>query len=772
MQIEYKFEDWNPVIYVYYRDPQTRLRKVKTYNDFRPYFYIAQDEISKLKYHPDVTDYEMGFIALSGEKATKVFVRSPSHVRKVREQFKKTYEADISYTSRFLIDCVRTIPDYPMRIFYFDIEVAAERSVPDVMQAPQPITAIATYDNFTKKFVTLVWRADQTVRKEERGENSIVLFYNKEEDLINAFIGLVQMYDPDILTGWNMVNFDMRYVISRGERLGISMSGLSPMGEIYNENNVRVKGRILFDLLVGYKRLLASPIDNLKLDTVARHELGLEKIKHSGTYKELWENDLDKLIDYNIRDIDITRQLDEKCKIVEFHNEIRKLSKCQFEDVQMNSKIIDSYILNKMYGIRVLPTLERNTKDKPIKGAIVLTPTKGLHENVLVFDMKSLYPSVIVSVNMSPETISADGDVRLGNGINFRSQPTGILPEILTELFEKRKKFRDEMKKHPFDSTEYEKFNKQQVAVKIIMNSIYGVLAYPRFRFYRPEIAESITWVGRQIITYSKKKAEELGYEVIYQDTDSCFIKGKGTTVDELVEEGNELRNKLNESYKEFADNLGIKKHIFELQFEKVYKTVFFKESKKRYSGLMVWKDGKPADVMQITGFDSIRTDNSLIAKKIQKKVLKMILNKQTREEIIEYLKEEIDKMKNMEYTFEEIGIPQGVTKNLDEYKTATATVRGVMYSNEHLNTSFVRGDKPRLLWIKSFPQGFPKTDVICFEHNEQVIKGFELDMDRMLERTIHMKIKPLFEGMDWEYGLDQVVIIGGYKNFKIGDYM
>ena len=191
------------------------------------------------------------------------------------------------------------------------------------------------------------------------------------------------------------------------------------------------------------------------------------------------------------------------------------------------------------------------------EGAVVLSPIKGVRENVIVLDLASLYPMSMMTLNASPETKSPDGELVAPNGVRFKKSPDGLTRMILKELIESRlekKRLRD---RYPLGSDEYRKYDLQQAAIKVITNSYYGVSGYPRFRLYDRDIAAATTSVGRAIIRHTKSGIESRGYEVVYGDTDSCMVTvGGGKDLDEVIEiiraasspadARNELKNRFN----------------------------------------------------------------------------------------------------------------------------------------------------------------------------------------------------------------------------------
>lgn len=158
---------------------------------------------------------------------------------------------------------------------------------------------------------------------------------------------------------------------------------------------------------------------------------------------------------------------------------------------------------------------------------------------------------------------------------------------------------------------------------------------------------------------------------------------------------------------------------------------------------------------IEVRGFDIRRSDCSKVTKKVMNTILEMILNDKNKETIKRYINKEIKKIENKEYTYEELGIPKGISKDFSKYKVVNPTIRGAKYSSRHLNLTFEVGDKPKFLYIKSVPTKYAHTNVICFFNNEDIPKGFEIDYDLMIDKIIRMKLEKLLEAIGINYNAD-----------------
>jgi DNA polymerase-2 len=334
----------------------------------------------------------------------------------------------------------------------------------------------------------------------------------------------------------------------------------------------------------------------------------------------------------------------------------------------------------------------RDESDDAGKGGFVMTSKPGIYDYVIVCDFKSLYPSIIMTFNIDPlsfipgceeKNSNADYDkkkiVKVPSGACFKNQE-GVLPEIINHLWHQR------------DKAKAEKNELARYAIKILMNSFYGVLANPTCRFYSREMANAITLTGQTIIKMSAEKVRELGHEVIYGDTDSIFIN---LNVDDYKKAhilGKQIALDINEFLENHVSKEYHRTNRLELQFEKVYKrfimpTVRGSEvgSKKRYAGLIVDSDGK--EKMQYVGLEFVRRDWTILAKEFQAELLNRIFHKQ---EVTEFVKKTVEdiragkKDKLLIYR-------RAMTKEVEEYtKTTPPHVKAARLLGEELKSNII----------------------------------------------------------------------------------
>ncbi|MDB2242556.1 DNA-directed DNA polymerase [Halorubrum ezzemoulense] len=848
-QIDYAVEGYGsdeyPVVHVFGRRPAEHVEDADhdvvehlRVLGVEPYFYVPTADLDRdpveeydvvigtREADPDGEPYE----SIRGEPLTRIVTRTPRDVGNIRDDFATSFEADILFPNRFLIDNginggirveerrlddgEETIQvheghlepaevDADLRVNTFDIEVDDRRGFPE--DGEEPIICLTSHDSYEDEYVVWLYDAPEAEIPPPEdlpeyegivGDGAEVDFrvrtFDEEAAMLDAFVEYIDDTDPDLLTGWNFEDFDAPYVLDRlevlddGSEYDLDVDRLSRIGEVWRSGwgGPDVKGRVVFDLLYAYKRTMFTELESYRLDAVGERELGVGKERYTGDIGDLWEQDPERLLEYSIRDVELCVEIDRKQDVIAFWDEVRTFVGCKIEDAPTPGDTVDMYVLHKAFGKFALPTKGQQESEE-FEGGAVFDPITGVKEMVTVQDLKSLYPMCMVTINAGPET-KVDPDEYGGetyvapNGTHFRKEPDGIMREMVDELLSEREEKKALRNDHDPGTEPYEQYDRQQGAVKVIMNSLYGVTGWDRFRLYDKEGAAAVTATGREVIDFTEEAAEELNYQVAYGDTDSVMLSLSDMSEREAIETSFEIEDHINERYDDFArDELNADEHRFEIEFEKLYRRFFQAGKKKRYAGHIVWKEGKDVDDIDITGFEYKRSDIAGITKEVQQNVIETIVTgddiDEDMEEVKSYLEGVIARVLDGDVDLDEIGIPGGIGKQLDAYDTPTAQVRGAKYANRMLGTNFGSGSKPKRLYIEKVhpdfwtrmeeeegldPQRDPlygefkrDPDVICFEYADQVPEEFEVDWEKMLDKTLKGPIERVIEalGMSWE---------------------
>ncbi|MEM5871914.1 MAG: DNA-directed DNA polymerase, partial [Candidatus Aenigmatarchaeota archaeon] len=638
--------------------------------EFREKIYVLQDIGKKVK------KIEMVEKKLLGEERqfVKIVLHEPGDVNVLRKlienwkEVKKAYEHDIMFYRRYLIDKdlipmqwieveaeergkkdaheiksfeisnVRICDDYTtektkLKVIAVDIEVYGDE-----------IIMVSVVGENYKKVLTYGWDDQQSNEKIEILED--------EKQMILRLVSIIKEINPDIIVTYNGDLFDFAKLQERAHYHKIHFSIGREDQEIKFVKRARefsawIPGRMHIDLYPFVSHILSDVMESetLTLDMVSKEMLGFGKEPLDWKkIEEIWKErkDLKTIADYCLRDSELTFQLAERFLPQIF--EIAKLiGQTPFDVSRMTySQLVEWLLIRRAYKKNEIvlnrPThdeIKRRREAEPYTGGYVLPPKPGMHENIAIFDFASLYPSTIITHNISPETLDKNGEGKEKNIVPdsehfFSAEKKGFIPEIIEELIKRRFEIKKQMKKLDQNSSKYRDLYNRQYALKIIANASYGYYAYPGSRWYSRVCAMSIASFGRFYIQKVINFAKEKGLEVIYGDTDSLFIANcDKETAKKFMKEVNKMLP-----------------GSMELDLEGIYKAgifVFAKtgtSAKKRYA--LLDENGN----IKIRGFEKVRRDWCKIAKETQEKVLLAILKEKNLRKAIETVKEVIEKIK------------------------------------------------------------------------------------------------------------------------------
>lgn len=566
----YAWQYGNRVLTRGYRDGKPFIEK----DYFKPKLYVRSNEPSKYK-------------GLFGEQLKPIEFRNPSEAREFMEKYDgignyPIYgQTDLTY--QYLSEA------YPedeipfdmsqMGIWSLDIETTADTGFPDVDDPREEVLLITVMNNYTKEIIT--WGTGEWTPVSDEVKDLVVNYIPCEDEyeLLKEFGVWWFNNTPDIVTGWNIEFFDIPYLMARCARvLGEeSKNGFSPfnmtrkrvvkmMGKEHTLYDI--KGVAQLDYLDLYKKFTYTVRESYKLDYIAEVELGHKKLDNQfDTFKEFYEKDWNRFIDYNIIDTQLVDELEDKMKLIELIATMAYDAKCNFGDIYSSVRTWDCLLYNHLLKKNIMIPQKQEQEGRQIEGAFVQQPKIGEYEWVLSFDATSLYPSIIMQYNMSPETMVAempvDCDVdRLldkkvnidtehavcANGAKFSRDKQGVFAEITQKFFDDRQKYKKLMieSQREFEKSKngeikknIAKYNNFQMARKIQLNSLFGAAGNKYFRYYDDRIAEGITITGQYIIRTAARAIDEYMNEIMgtegevysfYSDTDSCYI-----TLDKLV---------------------------------------------------------------------------------------------------------------------------------------------------------------------------------------------------------------------------------------------
>jgi DNA polymerase elongation subunit (family B) len=524
----------------------------------------------------------------------------PKRFETIREarDFVKRYEdvqnfkifGNSSFEYAFIADNQPGMIDWKMEdisIAIIDIEVGSENGFPDPYLASEPITAIAI------RYLNGHMKVYGCGEFNNENENVTYIKCVDEYTLCKTFLNDWQENCPDVLTGWNVKFFDIPYIYNRFNKiLGEDQTKkLSPWEIIYNrEKNIRGKKQIAYDILgvacLDYIELYkwyapgGKSQESYRLDNIANVELGTSKLDYSefDNLHQLYRLNYQKFIEYNIKDVELIVDLENKLKLIELALTLAYDTKTNYEDVFAQTRMWDSMIYSYLHNKKIIvpPKVVKN-KSEAFEGAYVKEPQVGKHDWVASFDLNSLYPHLMMQYNLSPETLiepeNYTQEMRevLSNGVSveklldkkvdtsklnnvtmtpngqfFRTDIQGFVPKMLEEMYEDRKKFKklmikcqqdyqsetDESKKKELENL-IARYNNLQLAKKVGLNSAYGAMGSQYFRFYDLRVALAVTlagqlsirWIENKINQFMNKLLKSTSDYVIASDTDSIYLR-------------------------------------------------------------------------------------------------------------------------------------------------------------------------------------------------------------------------------------------------------
>ena len=654
---------------------------------FHHYFYLlpentkeAKKELEKIEEVEEIKEEKK-----KQGKTLKIILKEPGETKKVKEHIEdegigEPREYNIPYRYRYLID--KEI--YPLT--YYELETKGKNIIEykDIGEKKVPKLGKCAFDIEVHSEGKPDSKEDPVTMISYKDEEEEEVFYwteeeKSEKEIIESLIEKIKEKDKDVIETYNGTRFDWPYLEKRAEENNLELD----LGTDGTNVKIRKRGFASSAKMFGRMHLDAykavdflSGIGSLNLpknslETVYKEFTGKEKTNlTSQQIKEYWEEGgekLEKLKKYNLEDSIAAYKVGEQ--VLPLYKELTRLIGLPPYDVsrQSASNMVE-WLLGREAHKKDILIPRRPRKEKigerqrnPIEGGYVKTPETGLHEDLVVCDFKSLYPTIIVSKNIGPLSLCKDEKCKKEHykaptGQKFHKKGDSLVPQVVENLIETRDKVKEKMKKTD-DKEEKKRLEYRSQALKIIANSVFGYLGYPRARWYSRECAEAITSWGRQYIKQTIEKAEGKNLNVTYSDTDSIFLKlKKKQTKKDLKKWLKEINNDLPGAMK--------------LEYEGYYPRGVFvskksgKAAKKKYALL------REDEELEVKGFALVRSDWAKIAKETQEKVIEKVLKEGKPEKAVEHVEKIVQKLKNKEIDPEKLIIYTTMKKNIDNYES------------------------------------------------------------------------------------------------------
>jgi DNA polymerase elongation subunit (family B) len=782
-----------------------------------------------------------------------------------RYQYEDTglFESDVPAETRNLIDLYQD-DDEPSTghcVMNFDIEVSMEGDLPDTEKANNPVTAIAWHDSCSNNYVVLILDKEDKITDYSNDEVSVYSFDN-ERCLLDRFLDFYQEISPSILTGWNIDGFDVPYLYRRLARvLGQEEANrLSPIGHAYYhpfKKRIVIAGVSCLDYLALYKNFTYSVEPSYRLDSIGRKEVGIGKIEYEGNLDDLFAKDIDKFIEYNLNDVKIVVEIDKKMELIELTRSICHVGHVPYEDILFSSRYLEGALLTYLRRNNlVAPNKDPNGRDKfneikndgskKFSGAYVAAPVPGKYKWVFDLDLTSLYPSIIMSTNISPETkvgvvdkwspedfcdgkqteVGFRGDTYnpeefktfltennlsiSSNGVMYTKDKVGLIPAILEQWFNQRVEFKDKMKKYGNEGNDakYVFYKRRQHVQKILLNSLYGVLGLPIFRFYDVHNAEAVTTTGVSVIKFSRKIANHYYNKTlgdsedhcIYIDTDSVFFSALpivektrpdiDTSNDEemaaaILVVAQNVQTFINKSYDVMAKRFfNIEEHRYDIKQEVISKASIWL-AKKRYAQWIINNNGVACDELEVKGLDVVRSSYPTRFRSFMTEVLKDILKDVPKEEIDDKIVAMKRQVKNE--SVDDIAKTSAV-KNVTKYvkmmnkdavvgqcaKSTPAHVKASIIHNQFIKKFKIQaepirnGEKIKWIYLKNNELGLDALAFRGYEDPPELMEFIEkyADKDKLFERELEGKLRDFYDALNWDFASEHLATAQKFFSF------
>ncbi len=648
-----------------------------------------------------------------GVPLTKIFASEPKDIYKMRS--KDSYASDIKFTNNYIVERVKEYELCPIKYLFLDIEVLA-KEFPEPSEAKYPISCITIYNSLNKKMKTW-WLPD----------------YPSEEVMLEDFIIYIKMESPDILLAWN-IDFDYTYLHNRVKNFPkkispvnlvrqIKFKKLGADKDIFYPTGISIVDYSGNKMKAGLFSKVFQREQSYALDNIAQKYLKEETWEQDDGFGEL--NDSVRL--KNINDVNRMVKLEEKFNLIPYYNEIRRLTKCQWEDLYFNSRLIEMLLLQEAKNKNViLPSKKPNQIKGEFQGATRDSMISGTAFDVGKFDLTSAYPSMIVNFCLDSQNISKQKKGINVNNIYFKQQEDSLLPTIVKQLLNLKDKLKLEVKANPELKVKYD-------AIKSLVNSSFGVMANQYFRLFDTRIAASITFLVRDLLMYVKKKVEDRGMKVLYWDTDSIFL-----------DFNQDITEELNGYIQEWAKYYYGKDSIdLKFNYEGYFEKIFFL-GKCHYYGYVNGED-KP----EIKGIEVKRSSSSKYEAGFQEKLINKILDKEFKDDIVKWINNEKERIKIL--PIEEVGFPCKIqTKN---YINTPIFVRAYNNSKKLFNFKVEKAELFYYIFVNSMgkDKNGKEVNVLAFKKGDKHIKREDICWKEVIRRNIMMKAINIFGAMKWD---------------------
>ena len=706
---------------VRYRDPITLDRKQEVINDIYPYGFLRTEEADMVQ----AVNKEDGYTGVYGEALTKVAFADPSEVGALTNKFTQTWECNIPFTNRVLVDSGRNYPFYKHRVWYLDLE----------WNEQEEVTVATVFDNYMGKYLT--WFVappgsnypPMVKQIGDRVFDTPLKCFQTEKEMLDDFFHVMMKKDPDVLTGWWLMGADMRVLFDACKRHGWNPGKrMSPHGAVryqFDDYSQCILGRLTIDLMVVFCRLWRvqnGQLPGQSLADVSAYVLPDDTKHDLDDGHDTYYTDIGRYIDYNIQDVALMPKLDKMLNCIDHFLNLQHIVQCDFTTTPWVTRLCTVLLMrDKEFNLQI-PSKPQFGFEK-YEGADIQEPEPGLYESVAIMDVRAMYHSNVTKYNISWETIM-DAE----SAVFDTDAPTGALGRAMNLLTNLRNEYKSNMKAS-LTQEEKAKWNSAQYATKSLVASLYGVCGDSRYGMYHPAVAAAITRTSRETLGELRDRCVEQGCEVIYGHTDSVFV-----TV-ESPEQGVTMVDWINEQM-----------YPIETEFEKYCERMMLK-AKNRYAGKVTWTDGDYHEPdYYIKGIESKQARMPKSMKNAMNTTINSMLDGRSQEWVTERVSGIIHDIVEGRTSLEDLKMKGKLKKDLEDYKTIGGAAAAALWANTNLGKEY---RKDSYFWVLIDSTG----RFIGFDEIAELPQGVQIGYEVMVERYIIEKVKPFYEIAGWNIG-------------------